>query len=239
MTREEFDSLYYGKAAHCDTEEKAKEFLALAESVGYIWFGDTRAPEFTKWEIFKDDTHYFVKNFLWNGKSIEHGSGDYYLKYDIDCVEFNKKKSDKDSRNKINDYNIKMLEALHAVFWYEGLLEQDGDEWVEFKNGESEYPYARPKYKEDCFIILFIKGLREHNSNDFFTFNDVEKIDKEFQWQSRHTVIWQMLVEMFGNCGTSPRTGWIEQNKECADFLEQIVGIEELVYDNTNRIKGN
>lgn len=46
-------------------------------------------------------------------------------------IEENKGKDE--TMNKINDYNIKMLEALHAVFWYEGLLEQDKDEWVDFK----------------------------------------------------------------------------------------------------------
>ena len=87
MTKEQFDSLYYGKAVHCDTEEKAKEFLALAESFGYKWFKEESATKYTKWQIFKDDTHYFVKEF-WHGINIEHGPSDYFLKYDIDCVEF-------------------------------------------------------------------------------------------------------------------------------------------------------
>lgn len=132
---------------------------------------------------------------------------------------------------KLKDYNKEMLNALHSVFWYEGLLKQYEDERVEFKNSKDNYPFSRPKYRDDCFLIMFIKALREHNSNDFFTFSDVEKINKEFQWQTRHTVIWQMLVEMFGNCGTSPRTGWIEQREECAKFLEQVVCIEELMYE--------
>ena len=87
MTKEQFDSLYYGKAVHCDTEEKAREFLALADSVGYKWFKEDISTEPTKWEIFKDETHYFVKEF-WGEFVIEHGPSDYYLKYDIDCVEF-------------------------------------------------------------------------------------------------------------------------------------------------------
>ena len=87
MTKEQFDSLYYGKAVHCDTEEKAKEFLALADSFGYKWFGYVRAIGFTNWQIFKDDTHYLIKS-VWHGTYIEFGRGDYYLKYDIDCVEF-------------------------------------------------------------------------------------------------------------------------------------------------------
>lgn len=87
MTKEVFDSLYLGRAIHCDTEEKAKEFLVLADSVGYRWFGDVRATEFTKWEKFKDDTHYFIKSF-WEGIYIECGDSDYYSKYNIDCIEF-------------------------------------------------------------------------------------------------------------------------------------------------------
>ena len=39
------------------------------------------------------------------------------------------------------------------------------------------------------------------------------------------------VLEMFGSCGTSPRTGWIEQREECAKFLEQVVCIEELMYE--------
>lgn len=113
---------------------------------------------------------------------------------------------------KLKDYNKKMLDALHSVFWYEGLLDsQDG--------------------KDNCFLIMFIKALREYKNDEYFTFSDVEKISVDFQWQTRHTVIWQMLVEMFGSCGTSPRTGWIDQREECAEFLEQVVCIEELMYE--------
>ena len=87
MTKEQFDSLYYGKAVHCDTYEKAKEFLALADSVGYEWTKGVKATEFTNWRIFKDDTHYFL-GFFWDGIYIECGRGGYYLKQGIDCIEF-------------------------------------------------------------------------------------------------------------------------------------------------------
>jgi hypothetical protein len=132
---------------------------------------------------------------------------------------------------KLKDYNKKMLSALHSVFWYEGLLEQYEDEWVEFQSSKDNYPFSRPKYRDDCFLIMFIKALREYKNDEYFTFRDVEKISVDFELQTRHTVIWQMLVEMFGSCGTSPRTGWIEQREECAKFLEQVVCIEELMYE--------
>lgn len=61
MTREEFDKLYLGKAVHCDTEEKANEFLALADSVGYKWgFSERKLTSYNEWEKYKKETCYRV-----------------------------------------------------------------------------------------------------------------------------------------------------------------------------------
>lgn len=127
--------------------------------------------------------------------------------------------------NKIQDYNIKLLDALHSWFWYNGLLEKNSDELMGFEN------ISRPKYDENCLILKLISILRE-TEDDILTLSslkekyniDMSSTDKELN------VLWILLVEMFGNCGTSPRTGWIEKRKECADFLETIVEIEELRY---------
>lgn len=127
--------------------------------------------------------------------------------------------------NKIQDYNIKLLDALHSWFWYNGLLEKNSDELIGFEN------ISRPKYDENCLILKLISILRE-TEDDILTLSSLEEkynidmssTDKELN------VLWILLVEMFGNCGTSPRTGWIEKRKECADFLETIVEIEELRY---------
>ena len=56
------------------------------------------------------------------------------------------------------------------MFWYEGLLEQYEDEWVEFKNSKDNYPFSRPKYRDDCFLIMFIKALREYKNDEVFHF---------------------------------------------------------------------
>ena len=125
--------------------------------------------------------------------------------------------------NKIQDYNIKLLDALHSWFWYNGLLEKNSDELIGFEN------ISRPKYDENCLILKLISILRE-TEDDILTLSSLEEkynidmstTDKELN------VLWILLVEMFGNCGTSPRTGWIEKRKDCADFLETIVEIEEL-----------
>lgn len=127
--------------------------------------------------------------------------------------------------NKIQDYNIKLLNALHSWFWYNGLLEKNSDELIGFEN------ISRPKYDENCLILKLISILRE-TEDDILTLSSLEEkynidmssTDKELN------VLWILLVEMFGNCGTSPRTGWIEKRKDCADFLETIVEIEELRY---------
>ena len=127
--------------------------------------------------------------------------------------------------NKIQDYNIKLLDALHSWFWYNGLLEKNSDKLIGFEN------ISVAKYDKNCLILKLISILRE-TEDDILTLSSLEEkynidmssTDKELN------VLWILLVEMFGNCGTSPRTGWVEKRKECADFLETIVEIEELRY---------
>lgn len=115
----------------------------------------------------------------------------------------------------------KLLCALNSWFWYNGLLEQDGDEWVHFEN------VSRPKYDENCLILKLISILRE-NETEYLNLNDLrERYDIDMQYDEELNVLWLLLVDMFGDYGTSPRTGWIVNRKECADFLESIVEIEE------------
>ena len=114
----------------------------------------------------------------------------------------------------------KMLDALKSVFWYEGLLTEDDS----------------GNYSTNCWLVKFIDDL-EINANtkyqNMYTVEDLEAFNKnndfdedEFDQCKRHTVIWQMLVEMFGDCGTSPRFGWIEKRKECAEFLREIMNAQ-------------
>ena len=95
----------------------------------------------------------------------------------------------------------KMLDALKSVFWYEGLLTEDNS----------------GKYSTNCWLVKFIDDL-EKNANtryqNIYAVEDIEAFNKNndfdegvFDQRGRHTVIWQMLVEMFGDCGTSPRFG--------------------------------
>ena len=123
----------------------------------------------------------------------------------------------------VNDYNVALMQSLNSVFWYQGLLEQDGQEWITFPNNLS-----RPKYTDDCTIIKLIYELKNKETElGYYGYTDICELDKDFGVHKEFNVIWIMLVEMFGNCGTSPRTGWIDKRKECAEFLQQIVEIEE------------
>ena len=88
-------------------------------------------------------------------------------------------------------------------------------------------------YSTNCWLVKFIDDLERNANTKYrytYTVDDLEAFNKnnnfdedEFNQCERHTVIWQMLVEMFGDCGTSPRFGWIEKRKECAEFLKEIM----------------
>jgi len=60
MTKEEFIKKYEGKAVHCDTEEKANEFLKLADSLGFKWNGGNSLIEYNNWDWYKSTTCYIL-----------------------------------------------------------------------------------------------------------------------------------------------------------------------------------
>lgn len=141
----------------------------------------------------------------------------------------------------MKDYNIKLMQALHSIFWYQGLLETiDTEEGCPIckviYRDEDDTPLSIPVYSETGVISQLIQALREKR-NDLkhptFNISDMEKICEDFKPSHEFNVIWMILVEMFGNCGTSPRTGWIEKCEECADFLDDIINIREYCFKNS------
>ena len=84
MTREEFDKLYLGKVVHCDTEEKANEFLALADSVGYKWVsGESLMKEFHSWETYEEKTCYHITK-----DGMLYAYTDHYIGNDHQIIEY-------------------------------------------------------------------------------------------------------------------------------------------------------
>ena len=58
--------------------------------------------------------------------------------------------------------------------------------------------------------VLFPRG------EEFLTKDDVVN-------DRPNSFLWMALVCMFGDYGTSPRYGWIEHPKECADYLREMI----------------
>lgn len=85
MTKQEFDLKYRGEniAVHCDTEEKAKAFLSLAKSFGYVWGSGDDLKKYHFWYINVEDTCY---SFNENGVMTDNKS--YYIRKSYTIVPF-------------------------------------------------------------------------------------------------------------------------------------------------------
>ncbi|MDY0141668.1 MAG: hypothetical protein RBR97_07235 [Bacteroidales bacterium] len=85
MTREEFDKLYLNKAVHCDTEEKANEFLALADSLGYKWRSGKSLIEKNEWKTHEGETCYHIteEGVLFGQKIYDALCGYQIIKYHL------------------------------------------------------------------------------------------------------------------------------------------------------------
>jgi len=62
MTKEQFDKKYAGEGlvVHCDTKEKAIEFLNLAHSFGYSWCDGESYVKWTYWGEYNDQMCYCI-----------------------------------------------------------------------------------------------------------------------------------------------------------------------------------
>lgn len=85
-----------------------------------------------------------------------------------------------------------------TVIWYNG-LEEILKEMIDLEIPENRYP--------------------QYEYYDKYFANEETK-DLETYYQTQ--VLWMMLVKMFGNYGTSPRFGWIEDIKGYKKFLTEI-----------------
>ena len=83
----------------------------------------------------------------------------------------------------------KLLDALDSVTWYNGLASEI------------------LKWKEDGYLKQYEDYSLSWKWEDF--------ISHDIETRNQLQVFWMICVELFGECGTSPRTGWILlENKE-------------------------
>lgn len=91
-----------------------------------------------------------------------------------------------------------MVNAMDSVTWYNGLAE-----------------YVM-KWKTDCPRV---KGTIVRDET--YCCGEVDSpIYDQLQ------VIWMICVELFGDCGTSPRSGWIEDEEGFCKFIDDITALQ-------------
>ena len=111
MTIEEFEELYLGKAVHCDTEEKAKHFLRLADSFGYKWNSGKRLIKRIEWERYEKETCYLIRDSgVWFGSRNHYRLGSYeFIEYTLPPQKQSEKSQDDISEIKETLKELKLL----------------------------------------------------------------------------------------------------------------------------------
>lgn len=102
MTKEQFENKYVGKAVHCDTEEKAKEFLALALKYGWSVFRNEEIIEITRWNTYKENTCYRIEY----DKKMGYCNLDFYKLRDWEIVEFESEENKMRKTKKVFDLGL-------------------------------------------------------------------------------------------------------------------------------------
>ena len=97
----------------------------------------------------------------------------------------------------------RILDALDGVTWYNCLAEEI-IKWKDPENYNTSSPYGS-SYPD----VWLVPKIEFWNS-----------WPKEMKEQLE--VIWMIFVLLFGNYGTSPRSGWIERKDEFFAFIDEI-----------------
>lgn len=131
MTREEFDRLYLGKAVHCDTEEKANAFLALADSFGYKWVDGSSLVGDNAWKLYNKETCYRVQKWGLTYSDTSHYSRHGYqiINYQLQPkFKVGDKVRIKDAYTPING-KVGVIVNLHSLFTGSPTVKIDNALW--------------------------------------------------------------------------------------------------------------
>lgn len=110
MNKEEFLKKYKGKAVHCNTEEKANEFLGLCDKFGIKWWTENKATEFNLWSDYKENTCYRIDT----DNEIYHCIINYYKNNNCEIIEFQSLKNNKTKPKKID--NVDCIERVSDLY---------------------------------------------------------------------------------------------------------------------------
>lgn len=90
-----------------------------------------------------------------------------------------------------------IIDALNSVCWYNGY---------------------------DCIVKETIQRIKEWDKDDVFVpFRDIVHIPDEYEGALIEQIVWMLCVLMFGDYGTSPRGGWVEDRGGAIAFLEKLI----------------
>lgn len=151
MTKKEFDDLYFGKVVHCDTEEKAREFLALAHSVGYRWFSDKSLLEKNEWDCYEEETCYHITNhgLMYANTNHFNSSRCLIIEYQPQLkFKVGDKVRVKDTQSFYIDGKIGVIEKVNVLAGLPYFVNIYGDGWLWVMAEENLEKVEEPTYKE-------------------------------------------------------------------------------------------
>lgn len=80
-------------------------------------------------------------------------------------------------------------------------------------------------YSTDALKVIYDRIVEEYESHDAFEVINIGIGDVDDDWYDNEGLnfVWGMLVLMFGEYGSSPRTGWLVVSQELIDFLKTML----------------
>lgn len=80
-------------------------------------------------------------------------------------------------------------------------------------------------YSTDALKVIYDRAVEEYESHDAFEVITIGINDVDDDWYDNEGLnfVWGMLVLMFGEYGSSPRTGWLIIGQELIDFLKNMI----------------
>lgn len=167
MTRYEFNKVYFGKAIHCNTEEKANHFLSLADSVGYKWVNSRELINFSQWGRFKEETCYEVTEYglMYDNtelfKHTKHEIIEYALppKFKVgDNVRCN------NTLYVTINGKVGVIEKVSPLSLLPYAVKIDGEGWLWYLTENELEKVEEPAYKEET-VDDILEEIQEHQES--------------------------------------------------------------------------
>lgn len=215
MTRVQFDNLYLGKAVNCETEELAKEFLALADSVGYEWRSGDSLKEYTGWNEYEEQTCYYVAK-----DSFEYGPKNWFIKDRCEIINYQSSKNIPDCKEK---------DACVPIEKYNELKEIIKDQYEKIDNQRKHLKELNKQYNNRVNEIQKMKkDLKEYEQDLYQTRENERRLMQDIINLKNTLILEDNNVKALKNELETRRKEWLETFHE---LNEENKELKVLVYD--------